>query len=382
MARQGENIYQRKDGRWEGKYIKSRTNGKINYGYVTGQSYEQVLKRKRDKLQGLQNGGIHEASDPLLMSNLSSKWLDSRRGSLKETSISKYNSVLKTHIIPQYGDRQADDITEDEVKLWLEGLTTRDGDKTKVLSAKTANSITSVLRLILCYGRTCYAANTVLLDDVHLKQSKKPIEILSHSERRKLEAYLMDNMELDALGILTSLYTGIRLGEVCALRWDCVHWSDEVLDIHATMSRVDCEDNPDRKTEIIITLPKSDCSVRQIPIPSDLLAIMRQMRRADDSFFLTGSNTEYMNPRTMENHFKAALKKCGVAPVKYHALRHSFATRCVELGFDIKTLSEILGHANVTITMNRYVHPTIVMKKDYMDRLSLTYGENFSENRA
>ena len=370
MAKHGENIYQRKDGRWEGKYIRERVNGKIKYGYLAGKSYAEVLQRKQEKMRELERKGMIAPSDPLLMSGLSDRWLESQKGTLKETTIVKYSSILKNHILPEYGKRYVNDLTDDEVRLWIEGLTLP-GHGRERISPKSANAVASVLRLIFRYARTYCNATAPELADVQMKQDKNQIEILSHSEQDVLKEYLMDNLNLSNLGILSTLYTGVRLGEICALRWGSINANDELLDVHATMSRISTDD-PLRRTRIVITPPKSACSTCMIPIPADLLRLMQSMRRMDDSFFLTGDVVEYMDPRTMENRFKAALSACGIREVKFHALRHTFATNCVELGFDVKSLSEILGHANITVTMNRYVHPTILMKKDYMDRLSLT----------
>lgn len=375
MAKRGENIYQRKNGRWEGKYVRGRADGRIRYGYLTGSSYEEVLRRKQDKLREMEKNENCVSSKSLLLSDVSERWMKSRRGILKETTLGKYDSILKNYILPQYGDRRVDSLSEDEVRFWLEGLRLPDDPDACGISAKSVNGVASVLRLVLQYARTYFNILVPELMDVHIKQDKKQIEILSRSEQNLLEEYLLENMDPGNLGIMSSLYTGIRLGEVCALRWGSINQTDGLLDIHATMSRIKTKD-PAQKTRIIITPPKSGCSVRQIPIPSCLLELMGLMRMPDECFFLTSNDKKYMDPRTLQNHFQSALKKCGIGPVKFHTLRHTFATRCVELGFDVKSLSEILGHASVTITMNRYVHPTIVMKKDYMDRLSLTHPGN------
>ena len=127
------------------------------------------------------------------------------------------------------------------------------------------------------------------------------------------------------------------------------------------------------KTYISIDEPKSKCSIRTIPIPDNIMADLRRAY-VNNAFVLTGSRISYVEPRTMENRFKAILEKCGIEDANFHALRHSFATRCVEVGFDIKSLSEILGHANVNITLNRYVHPTMELKRENMDKLSALFA--------
>lgn len=119
----------------------------------------------------------------------------------------------------------------------------------------------------------------------------------------------------------------------------------------------------EKKTRIVLTTPKSACSIRTIPIPDPLIKILNDHQTSSRGFLLTNSETRFIEPRTMQNKFKTALKKSEIESANFHALRHTFATRCVELGFDVKSLSEILGHATINITMNRYVHPTLEMKK-------------------
>lgn len=378
MPRRGENIYQRKDGRWEGKYIKDRVGGKIRYGYVSGKNYEDVLQKKKEKLREVER--TNNTCRSLLLSDVSGRWLESRCGALKETTVGKYGSILKNYIIPEYGYRPIDGISGDEVRLWLEGLAGSGGSDG--ISAKSVNGIASVLRLIFRYAKTCEDLPAPDIGDFRLKQPRKQIVVLSHGEQSRLVEYLLENMELSSLGIMTCLYTGIRLGEVCALRWGNVQQEDGILDIRATMSRIQADGDPEHRTKIVITPPKSECSDRRIPIPAGIAALMKEMRCPDTSFFLTGSTAEYMDPRTMQNHFKAVLAKCGIAPVGFHALRHTFATNCIEQDFDVKSLSEILGHANVTVTMNRYVHPTMSMKRGYMDRLPFAAAADMGASRA
>lgn len=135
------------------------------------------------------------------------------------------------------------------------------------------------------------------------------------------------------------------------------------------MQRIQEPDEKGHKTQIVIDRPKSDCSIRDIPIPEELLNLLVNMKQADDCFFLTGKKNFFIEPRQMENCFDRLIKKCGIENATMHVCRHSFATRCVELGFDIKTLSEILGHASVSITMNRYVHPSMELKTQNMNKL-------------
>ena len=182
--------------------------------------------------------------------------------------------------------------------------------------------------------------------------------------------YLKQNPNPTSLGILLSLCTGIRLGELCALKWSDFSLEEREFHVNKTMQRLP---NPDKfalkKTTVEIGEPKSQSSVRTIPLPEKLMSYLRSAY-CNDAYILSGYKHYFIEPRTMENRFKVVLKKCGIKDTKFHTLRHTFATRCVEIGFDVKTLSEILGHASVSITLNRYVHPSMRTKHENMNRLN------------
>ena len=147
-------------------------------------------------------------------------------------------------------------------------------------------------------------------------------------------------------------------------------FEEQTIHVHHTLQRLQNKSNDGTKTKIVITTPKSASSIRTIPIPDELLAILAAYQKSPTGFLLTNNEKEFVEPRTMQNQFKYLLKESGIEEVNFHVLRHTFATRCIEVGFDVKSLSEILGHASVNITMNRYVHPTLEMKKENMKKLA------------
>lgn len=174
------------------------------------------------------------------------------------------------------------------------------------------------------------------------------------------------------IGILISLFTGLRIGELCALTWENISIENENIHVNRTLQRiqiVNADEQSSSKTQIIITSPKSVCSIRTIPLPKSIISVLQKIE-VKEGYLLTGNIEKYVEPRSMQYHFKKVLSKCGIEIVNFHVLRHTFATRCIELGFDVKTLSELLGHSNVNITMSRYVHPSFELKKENMQRLS------------
>ena len=192
---------------------------------------------------------------------------------------------------------------------------------------------------------------------------------MSKEVQDRLVKYLLTDIDYTKLGILLCLYTGIRIGELCAMRLDDILINEKTIRVTKAIQRLQTLSNTDTKTRIVVTDPKSLSSQRKIPLPDFLISIIVNLNYRSNAYILTGTNERYIEPRTLEYRFKAILKKCGLGNYKFHQLRHRFATQCVELGFDIKCLSEILGHSSVNITLNRYVHSTMELKKNNMAKL-------------
>ena len=201
------------------------------------------------------------------------------------------------------------------------------------------------------------------------KMNKKEIQILSNKEKQKLEKYCIQQNDLKSLGILICLNTGLRVGEVCALRWENVDFETRRIHVEKTIERIYSKE--ENKTIVIIDTPKSITSVRTIPINSKLYNILKQIRGKSKKtdFVLTGSSEHYVEPRNYQYHFKEILKRNKVKKYKFHTLRHTFATNCIEAGMNIKFLSEILGHADVSITLNIYVHSSDKAKRKYLEKI-------------
>lgn len=367
MPKQSKNIYLRKDGRWEGRYPKGRKDGKIQYGYVINKSYEETVRRL-DEVSQQFNDGKENASESF--KSVSEEWLQVLIPELKASSIAKYSNTIHSYLTPKFGIKNISDISRSDVMLFSKDLLTSGGIKGKGLAPKTVNSTLSVLKNIFEYARREKIFRVAEISDISVKQPQKPMRILSRNEQQRLSQFLLGDLSPCHLGILLCLYTGLRLGEICALKWDDICISEKYLYVHKTMQRIQVPSLSGKKTQVIIQAPKSDCSIRVIPIPCEMLNILLSSQKSADAFLLTGLVHSYMEPRSMENHFKTVAKKCDINDVSFHTLRHTFATRCVELGFDVKSLSEILGHASVNITLNRYVHPSMELKQKNMDMLS------------
>ena len=243
------------------------------------------------------------------------------------------------------------------------------GAKQQGLAPSTVAEIMSAMNSIRVYALKRDLTVSFSPECVNIKQEQKEIRVFSAEEQANLLTYLQENMDPIALGIVVCFFTGIRIGELCALTWDDFSLTDGKMQVHKTMQRIRVDGLKERKTAVQIFAPKSVCSIRTIPLPKAILGLLKKYH-TPGAFLLTCEQDRFVEPRTMQNRFKRILASCDISDANFHAIRHTFATRCIELGFDVKSLSEILGHASVSITMNRYVHPTMALKSKNMNRLS------------
>ena len=201
---------------------------------------------------------------------------------------------------------------------------------------------------------------------------KNKIKRMNIEEQKNLVKYLKGHLNPTTLGILLSLYMGLRIGELCGLTWADIDLNAKILSIRRTVQRVKSYNNGIQKTKIIVSTPKSDTSFREIPIPNFLVRYLQMFQKDNHCYFLSGKE-KLIEPRTYQYRYKKILSQVGIKSHNYHQLRHTFATNCIQNGFDIKTLSVILGHKTVNMTLNRYIHPDHVHEQKLMNQLSLLF---------
>jgi integrase len=363
MPRTGENIYKRKDGRWEARFISAyKEDGSPQYRSLYAKSYADVKSKQTAALAHSLAAEPTGLNTNALFSDVANSWLGCIRLSVKESTLGKYERIVRLHILPTLGKCRLKVISQEKVEKLTGGLIA------KSLSSKTTRDILMVLKQILKHVN---AANHIDFRRIAPKIKPKEMRVLSKTEQETLCEYLAENADSVKLGVLLSLYTGIRIGELCALRWENIDLTANTLRVKSTMQRVPNLDGVGRKTKLVVTPPKSECSLRTIPLPDFLVALLKSITKRPQAYLLTGEKSRWMEPRTLQYRFKTILKGSHLADANFHALRHTFATRCIEIGFDVKSLSEILGHASVDITLNRYVHSSFELKREHMGKLSL-----------
>jgi integrase len=304
------------------------------------------------------------------------KWLENSKLRLKESSYVKYHNLISNHIKPSLGCYPLSTITSTMLNKFVADKLEADKNGThKGLSAKTVKDILSVIKSALRFAKDESLLSDYIINIALPKEKPNDMRILSTDEQVAFEKFICTDMDESKLGMYLCLYTGIRIGELCALKWSDISLSEGVLTVNRTTQRIQVlEGKSSAKTKIITTDPKSNFSMRTIPLPDCLIQKLKLFNPVNqNTYLLSGEIKRFVEPRTYQYRFKAYLSRCGVKDANFHSLRHTFATRCVALGFEIKSLSEILGHANVNITLNRYVHPSIDLKRSNMNKLEALY---------
>lgn len=362
MGRRGESIYHRKDGSWEARYVKEiDINGKKKYGSVYGHSYREAKEKRQDALDHILLYQRPPTLRRITVKDLSYEWLLVNRNRLKPSSVQRYQGFLKNHIEPVLGTVSVLYLTTVSIHQFAQNRLEAG------LAPQSVNAILTVLHSILKYGHRQY--QLPLPEVIYLSSVKKEMRVLSRAEQKQLVNYLLQDTDICKLGVMVALYTGVRIGELCALKWEDIE-ADRIT-VRRTVQRLKKEGGSG--TELFVGTPKTSTSLRTIPIPSFLTEQINAFQKTElaQDYFLASQPNEIIEPRVMQYRFKRYLKDAGIPTANFHALRHTFATRCVESGFEIKTLSEILGHSNVQTTLNKYVHSSFALKQANMDLLTL-----------
>lgn len=366
MPRRGMNIYKRKDGRWEGRIRQTAMpEGKKKYRSVYGESYREV----KDKMIALQAEYREERQRcPLTVGQVVELWMRDRKENWKPSTYACYRQIAERHIYKIAGHFRAETFTNAELARFLEGIKRKD-DGSKISASYTRN-IGSVIRQAFCHAAREYRYNLPVLEMRKAGKAEKSLEIPSEGAMDRLKTYLLAHRaDPTCMGILVAYYTGIRIGELCALTWRDVDLEEGVLRISRNMQRVKDFEQAGGSTRILVQSPKTAYSLRSIPLPDSLLRILKENRKEDERYLIEGKKKAWAEVRTVQYRFAEILKSCGIAHFKFHMLRHHFASLCVRQGFDLKSLSEILGHANTQITMNLYVHSSMPHKRLLMNRV-------------
>lgn len=368
MAKHGENIYKRKDGRYEGRYVTGKTiRGKTRFGYVYGYQYTEVRKalllKKAEYARGsvFENGCCQDTVD-----EWTTYWMENELlGSVKASSYQTYLNLLKRHLLPMLGKMKLASVTPGVVQDFVAALEN---------SGLAYSTIKGAYRLLSAAMRTAFEEGMIRKNPCRKIRIQCPERgeqrILTRDEQKLVKKAASEAGDFPAL---LGLYTGMRLGEVCALKWSDIDWEKGTITVRRTVQRIaqGANGRTGGKTMLMVGTPKSARSHRVIPVPDFLLAQLHElMQTRNDGDYIFGAPAAAAEPRTIQRRFQRLMEKLGIAGVHFHTLRHSFATRLLELGVDIKTVSVLLGHESARTTLDCYAHSLIEQQRAAMDLLA------------
>ncbi|MDR2907597.1 MAG: site-specific integrase [Bacteroidales bacterium] len=291
-------------------------------------------------------------------------WKTDKKQYVKKSSYSAYVLLLENHLLPVFGNKHH--IEEIDVQMFVfqklnEGL-----------SQKSIKDMLIVLKMILKFGAKNKYFEYIPFDiQFPTEREKHDVEVLGKTNQKRIMNYVQENFTFKNLGVYICLSTGIRIGEICALTWNDIDTEAGIISIRRTIQRIYIMENGGKYTELVIDTPKTKHSIRDIPMTNNLLKILKPMKKiVNGNFFVLTNDVKPTEPRTYRNYYKKLMVDLHIPKLKFHGLRHSFATRCIESNCDYKTVSVILGHSNITTTLNLYVHPNLEQKKKCIEQMA------------
>lgn len=296
-------------------------------------------------------------------SEVATLWKADKKQYVKRSTYAAYCLLIQSHLIPELG--LMDDIGEEVVQRLVNQKLAAG------LCQKTVRDILVVLKMILRYGAKHGFLATHQIDVIFpTEREKNDIEVLTLTNQKQLMTYVKEHFTFLNLGIFICLNAGLRIGEVCALKWEDIDMAAGVIRVNKTIQRIYLVDGEEKYTELIVDTPKTKNSIREVPMTRDLLSLVRPLKKIvrGDFYVLTNAATP-TEPRTYRNYFNKLQQQLGLPRMKFHGLRHSFATRCIESKCDYKTVSVLLGHSNISTTLNLYVHPNLEQKRKCIDTM-------------
>jgi len=354
-----ETITKRKDGRYMGRFTVGRDiDGKLQYQYVYGKTYDEAEKKL---IIGKAIESEYLSGRSVSVKQAYTEWINAAANRVKESSLANYKQKFEKHILPAFGDTLCSELSSNVINVFISEKLAGG------LSASFVRDIFTVFKTMLKFAQEEHGFKLSLKNIALPKIEKRVTCAIDENEQKALVRYLKEHIDLTSFGVLISLLMGVRIGELCGLRWSDVDFFKKTLRVNCTVQRISAAEG-NRKTKIIISAPKSESSRRVISIPDCLMPYFEMFRA--DGYILSGCE-KVIEPRTMQYRYKKILAAAKVAEHNYHKLRHTFATNCIGSGFDAKTLSNVLGHSNVTLTLTRYVHPDIAYERRLMNSMCL-----------
>ncbi|MGM0165600.1 hypothetical protein IGI39_000542 [Enterococcus sp. AZ135] len=361
--RKGENIYLRKDGRWEGRYPKGRkSNGQLKYGYIYGKNYREVkqklypLRIRYQSLQKIQGTSTESFEEWTI------EWLNEVQDDVKPSTLSSYYYKLTKYIFPLLRDIPLNELSLETGRAVLKNLQGK-------LSRSTIQVVFRILNKCLNHAKKIGKINRNPFSDLKIPKAKqRKIRALTLTEQKKVMAVATKEKKGYGIPALLSLYSGMRIGEIAALKWSDIDFDTNLIYVNHTYQRIPTIESS-RKTQLVLADSKTEASVRVIPISKTLRKLLLKHQKQSKGLFVFSTNGQPCEPRLLTYHFHQIRKKAELVKIHFHQLRHTFATRCLEVNKDIPSVSAILGHASTQMTLDTYVDAMLDQRYQVVNEL-------------
>ena len=362
--RKGENIYKRKDGRWEGRYKKGyKANGQIKYGYIYGKTFQEVrVKLYTLKAHYLTQQEIYGKSC-IPFEEWGKRWLMDIKNEVKPSTFSSYHYKLTTYVFPYIGSLFLNELTVEEGKKLVQQWSERG------LSPSTMQVIVRIINKCLNDAKEKEQLKENPFSQLKLpKRNPQKIRALTRKEQHKLEQVALKEKKSAGLPTYLALYTGLRIGEIAALRWGDLDFERNLIQVKHTYQRINLA-LKHQKTQLMIGSTKTTSGARTIPMSQSVRKVLLKHRRHSKGSFVFSVNNHPIEPRLLTYHFHQIRKKCGLEEIHFHQLRHTFATRCLEAQSDILSVSSLLGHASTKLTLDTYADSMLEQRIEVIDQM-------------
>ncbi|WP_367377480.1 tyrosine-type recombinase/integrase [Enterococcus gilvus] len=363
MPKKGENIYKRKDKRWEGRYKKGRKEtGAIRYGYIYGKSYSEVKERLYTEKIKYQSLIELNGESTITYEAYCSEWLERRKIILKKSTYATYQYKLKKYVFPYIGNLPLNQISRETIQSLIYTWTNH------TLQSTTIHVTYQIMKQPLFEAYQEKMIKKFPCKDVLLpKKQQKKITSISRREEVLIETQVKKMPLVQTFPVLLGLKAGLRIGEVAALKWEDIDLKNRIIKVQDTYQRIPTS-NGRHKSELLLDASKTTRSVRKIPISQNLYKWLKKGKRKALGPYVCSETQSPREPRLITYHFHQLLKKCGLQNIHFHQLRHTFATRCLEAQGNITAISALLGHASAKMTLDTYTNADIISLRETISR--------------
>lgn len=307
----------------------------------------------------------------MLFMELATEWLTGKRNYIKESTYALYQYEIENYLFPAIGNLDITGINEqvlqESVLNWQYGG--------HAMKKSTVQNLVILMKQIVKYAmkKGYMKQSEIVIRYAPQNKIQRSRKILEETEQLQLINAILSDLTPETLGILLCINSGLRIGELCALKWSDVNTNEQVLHVTKTMQRIYIK-NANPKSYVVISSPKTESSIRDIPLSCKMCELIIEIADMNPQHYILTNSEHYIEPRTYRKHYESFLNMQGISYIKFHSLRHTFATKCIESGADYKVVSEILGHSTINTTLNMYVHPQMSEKRKCIESICWKYS--------